>query len=422
MFQILRPVQVNSWEPKPLNMEKVEHDARYITHTPQQDVCLLTDYDNYIEVVIYNEQILSSLHRFIIAPDYYWSVEEEEVFANLVQSEVMACSSFYINAIYEKYASLYPQWHLKQYPAKPLRMMDHIHQCQHSGTVKETLYKAGLDEIAVQIDKIEEYNLIGASPSDIFSGLNMRLLKAINIPEGILLIDCDWKRKKMLSLQNKYAWLFKEKWNAALCQYMLQLLKEEDDCDIIAKKLRKHYYKLRDFWVRSQWSSYIDFIHQKECVEEKLAEFLKRNEDDIDDLYIRRLYRYLIVEKDEWDEKIQKSNLKRHQEYEYEDDTFLIFFPRTIDDFVVEARKQRNCLMEYLDAYTENVTDLLLLRHRVNPSEPYVTVEIFDGNIRQAYTRFNRTPNEETKQWLQEYALCVGIGVHSDCFDEHFVG
>ncbi len=419
MYQLLRPASVNCWEPKPLNMEKIKHDAGYITHTPQQDVCVLTDYGNYIEVVIYNEQIQSSLHRFIFAPDYHWSIEEEEIFAGLVLHEVMAYSAFYGNTIFEKFASQYPQWHLKQYSGKPLRMMDHIHQCQHPGTVKETLYKAGLDEIAVQIDKIEEYNMIGVSPSDIFSGLNMRLLKAINIPEGIPLIDCEWKRQKMLLLQNKYAWLFQDKWNAALCQYLLRLLQEGADCGSIAKRLRRHYEKLRDFWARSQWSSYIEFLHQKECVEEKLAEFLKKNEDDIDDLYIRRLYRYLIVEKEEWDEKIRKSNQKRNPDYEYEDDTFVLFYPRTIEDFVIEARKQRNCLMEYLDAYMENVTDLLLLRQKTNPTEPYVTVEIFEGNIRQAYTRFNRTPEKATKLWLQDYAVRVGIGIHSECFEQH---
>lgn len=418
MLRLLGQSPSNSWEPEPLDLERIEHEVRFIEHRPQQDVCILTEQEAYVEIVIYNGQLHSSLKRFILAPDYYWSEEEEEDFSSLVRREGIACSAFHLNAVFEGFSVTHPEWHLRIYANKPLRLIDHIYHCQHPGSVKEILYKAGLDEIAVQIDRIDGFNMIGSSPADIFSGLNMRLLKAINIPEGIQLIDEEWKRERLLELQSRYAWMFEKKWNAAMCQYMNQLLAEEAVCEDIARKIRRHYKRLCNCWIQSQWTAYIDFIHQKECVYERLGEFIRKNAMDMDDLYIRKLYRYLIVEKKEWDRKIRASNKKRNHRYEFEDNTFKLFYPHTIEDFVVESRKQRNCLLEYLHAYADNITDILLMRDKKNPTESYVTVEIYRNQIRQAYTRFNEEPEERAKQWLREYAKRMGIELYGGCFGQ----
>ncbi|MBO5372301.1 MAG: PcfJ domain-containing protein [Lachnospiraceae bacterium] len=420
MIHFMRTVKQNTWEPESMDMSRIEHECHYIRHAAYQDICILLERKKYIEVVIRKTSTEEVFYRFIVAPDYYWSDEEEELFCKLVQNENMAYSGYHLLTIYERFAEQYPQWHLKKYTNKPLRLMDHIHHCQQRGTVKEILYKSGLDEIAAKIEKIDEYNMIGNSPAEIFSGLNMRLLRAVNIPEGIELLEENWKRDILLKLQNTYAWMFENTFNAFLCKYLNELIEEEYALNEIAEKFRIHYKKMSDFWIDAQYQNYKIFIHQKECVRNTLKEFITEKElNSKDDLFVRQIYNYLIKNKASWDKKIEDSNKKRNPRYEWKDYQYSVHFPKNTKEFILEAIIQKNCLMEYLESFTDNITDILFLRQVGNEKDSFVTMEIYQGKIVQAYAKCNKIPNEKVQDWIKRYAEYVGVEVSERCFDEN---
>ena len=49
-----------------------------------------------------------------------------------------------IDEIFNYYSEKYPDWKLKRYYTKPMRLLDHIYHCMRKGSAKEMLYKAGL--------------------------------------------------------------------------------------------------------------------------------------------------------------------------------------------------------------------------------------------------------------------------------------
>ncbi len=173
--------------------KRIEHECRYIKHAPQQDVCVLLEGKDNIEVIILNDMDDNRFHRFLIAEGVRWNYAEESLFDELVQNEHVAWSPFHLTSIYEKFSSQHPEWHLRQYMNKPLRVMDHIYHCMHRNSVKEILYKAGLDEIAACIGLVDAYSFFGSSPTEILGGLSIRLLKSLNLPEGMELLKEQWK-------------------------------------------------------------------------------------------------------------------------------------------------------------------------------------------------------------------------------------
>lgn len=408
-----------TWEPDTANLEKILHECRYINHNPEQDICVLIENKKYLEVTILNGTNTDYFYRFIVAPDYLWTNAEIEKFSYLVQNENVAYSGFHYNSVYEAYSKKYPEWKLRKYMDKPLRLIDHIYNCMHRNSVKEILYKAGLDEIAANIDLIEEYNLIGSSPADILSGLNMRLLKAVNIPEGITLLKEVFKRELLYELQTRYAWMFEKKLNSALCKYLNSLIENEETTEIIAKKFHKHYKKLAGFWIDSQYSNYMSYLYQKKCVKQQFGNFITdKDVKNGGEEYVRHLYRYLIGDKEFWNEKFEESNKQRNMEYEYRDDFYTIRFPYSIMELILEAKNQRNCLVEYIGYYVDNITDILFLRKCNDETESFVTVEIYQGEIVQAYMKENQLPEKEVQKWLEVYAKRIGAEIVEECFAE----
>lgn len=106
-------------------------------------------------------------------------------------------------------------------------------------------------------------------------------------------------------------------------------------------------------------------------------------------------------------------------ENSYEDDEFLIRPPRDVDEMLTEAREQGNCLAGYVRAFEHGDTDIYLMRRASAPEVPCVTVEVRDGNVRQALQRHNATMSSEQRAWLGRW--CDAHGIRHDSPD-HILG
>lgn len=77
---------------------------------------------------------------------------------------------------------------------------------------------------------------------------------------------------------------------------------------------------------------------------------------------------------------------------------------------VEEAEAQHNCLATYVDAVAGGLTDVWLMRRAGDPDRSLVTVEVRDGEVRQAFRACNQVPSDGELRWLS--AWCEKVGYH----------
>jgi hypothetical protein len=65
--------------------------------------------------------------------------------------------------------------------------------------------------------------------------------------------------------------------------------------------------------------------------------------------------------------------------------------------------------MTYVDAYIKNDTTILFMREDDNYNEPFITIEIFNNTLMQAYHRFNTDCSPEEAKWILDYCNRHGI-------------
>lgn len=76
-----------------------------------------------------------------------------------------------------------------------------------------------------------------------------------------------------------------------------------------------------------------------------------------------------------------------------------------------------NCLMTYVEAYIKNDTTILFMREADDVNAPYITIEIYDNTLMQAYHRFNEDCTSEEADWILSYSKRHGIKTDKFMFD-----
>lgn len=130
--------------------------------------------------------------------------------------------------------------------------------------------------------------------------------------------------------------------------------------------------------------------------------------DELDSMHRKLSFKVRLMS-----HQINEQSFKEHSErlmqYAKHDSSYTIRPPYNKEDIVDEAQQQANCLASYIDAYTENLTDLYFMRDSMDPEKSLVTVEVRDGRIRQAYRARNCRPSDEELKWLNEWAEEMGF-------------
>lgn len=61
-------------------------------------------------------------------------------------------------------------------------------------------------------------------------------------------------------------------------------------------------------------------------------------------------------------------------------------------------------------------TKILFLRRKDRLDESFITLEIWNEYIYQAHTKFNGSPDDEMKKWIEMYAKKKNLIVHEDAY------
>ncbi|MCR5589899.1 MAG: PcfJ domain-containing protein [Lachnospiraceae bacterium] len=363
----------------------------------------------------------SDIRRFTFHEGYSWSAEEENFFHDTcVRTTVCRYEGERLNRIFTIYDRAHPEWHLKRYFSKGLRILDHIYSCLKENTAKEMLYKSGLDELAAGIGELDEINLLATKPSDLYDGLSMKVLRSINCPAGAQLIKDSASREYIRDLNMKFPDTFKERLNDAQCRYLRRLI----DGGLIAGETGRLFAarraELARVWCPSQFELFLECEKSEQRIRKLCEAFEKIDSIYVDFIKSREYFEstsrldqleyYLLKRREEYDRAIRRSNRKRCYEWQERGSEYIIRYPQTINDFCRESIYMRNCLLTYVEAIVNNNTTILLMRRAEEPDKPFITIEIFEDDLVQAYHRFNRDCTSEEAEWIRAYCKRHGIG------------
>ena len=350
--------------------------------------------------------------HFTFSEDRQWSKEQEELFERkCLNSEYpLRYNSSDFDIIYKYYSEQYPQWHLKRYYTHEMRLLDHIHHCMTRNTAKELLYKSGVDELAIRVHDAKGVNLSATTPSGVYDNVPMRVIRAVNTEYGAELLADREYRDYLKELNSQYPDIFKDPLNDAQCEYLMRLKKGNLTNPEIYRLFLSKKGKLSYIWIHAQFLRLLSAETMREMLAEKakllvkVDPFYERYLTRLDTDTIYELLYYLIAKREELDKDIRRSNRKRDYDWQERYDGYVIRYPKTINDFCKESIYMSNCLMTYLEAYIENDTTIMFLRKEdVNTS--FITLEIYDGKLTQAFRRFNENCSSEEWEWLRSYCV-----------------
>lgn len=299
-------------------------------------------------------------------------------------------------------AESFPQWNYIPYSADAIgQAIEHIYYASHRSGPREILYKAGMENIAYNLDKLPEVNLIGSTPSSIIAhDFPIKLLHILNQPE---LIDTLYEKKRAehaLEVYKKYAgFIGRNIPSANQWRYLDELY-----CNggkFSGMKFNRTLYNRLEYThskgILNAYAKYFELFEELKI--EKRMRIPKADElqETTEKLELLREY---SVERTDLDVQLKRRKHLYGPTYEYSDDTYIVAMPSTCADMCKEAICQENCLMEYVDRHASGKTTILFLRKKNKPNIPYVTIEVKNSQITQVYGYCNTRPEKEVYQFL----------------------
>lgn len=408
-----------------------EKAAHINTNYQRNDhLCILHE-TPYIEAIcVYRERDQIHTGHLFFSERNDWGPDLEDLFyKSCLKNRHIRFNDASLDRIYEYYSTKYTEWHLKRYHTHGMRLLDHIYHCFRQNTAQEMLYKAGLDELAERIPGIDELNLLAKKPSEIYDGLSVRVLRALNCEAGAEMLSEKAYRSYLLELQSHFPDIFRSSLNDPQCRYLKRLIDGGLTPGETGRLFRARKQDLRAFWEPYLYGVYVsqaESIDEYERISKEISQIdpvfrqyfasLKTKEAKLASHY-RDLQHYLLAGREEYDRQLRRVNRKHDESWQERGDDYIVRYPQTIRDFCREAIYMRNCLMLYADAILQGHTTILFIRRKEDVNKPFITMEIQDNELKQAYHRYNKDCTKEEADLIIQYCRKHNIGTNHFHFD-----
>ncbi|MCR4787295.1 MAG: PcfJ domain-containing protein [Lachnospiraceae bacterium] len=433
--------KIDTWEPPELSRDEIDRYKEICKEIcldrefPGQDFFIIFKTQPYIDALYFRftEKDLDEPDMTIRYPfheGYFWSPEETRIFIDrCLHNPRCRYSHPEMGEIFEYYSEKHPDWHLKPYYTEHMKLLDHIYNCMQSGTIKEILYKAELDHLAARSDKLDEVNLLSTRPSDIYPGLSMRTLRALNCGYGSELVNTEEYREFIRKLQQSHPDIFKDRLNDAQCRYILDLIEHRLTPNEVGRLYAAAKERLSNMWCSLQYDLFMstdktrwkrmETIARINAIDPLYKAHYPQDPDELanSEYNYRYLEKYLLGDREGYDKAIRRANRKRPQDRQERTDLYIMRYPQTINDFCREAVYMKNCLSGYIQAVLNNETDILFMRRADDVNKPFITLEVHHNVLREAYHRFNEDCTPEEADWIRAYCERHGIDASSYHFD-----
>ena len=353
--------------------------------------------------------------KYVLKPGDRMSWEDRKEFDIVCQSKDVEVDQEELQKIYTTYVKECPQIHLRPY-TNPMHMFHHIYCTMHQG-IEEILYKADLGYLALYLNKLNDYNLIGTSPSGIFDGLPISLLRTLNTEAGANVLRTTKSRNLVYELYMKKQYLFKRKWSLGQCRYFTEIMCKKGDEEIAHDDMMILYY-LSTCRTEKDYEYYVAYLKKCEdlkpiiklpvCPVEELGEFPYEKAE--------YLHECLVEHGEEMQDFFEVMYDLYGFELEYEDSQYRMIWPKQLIDLCKEAEAQHSCLWNYLKEASAGESFILFMRKANNPEKSYITVEIVGNTIFQALRKYNKELNEDEMRWLEHYAEIKTLNIDLEVF------
>lgn len=352
----------------------------------------------YIDIYVWDVMLQNRYKRFVIAEDYSFSQEDEKLFLEYMSGNIVIEDDMVrdlVNHIKKEHSDL----HIELY-SDPRHVLLHTYYTFHRNGIYEILFKANLNWIAVNLDRFEDYNIIGSSPQEIFY-THIEVLRAFNYADGI---ECIITLHDREVLNNLYAAFQNYIRGKRMNKYQVLYLK---DIYYSEEKLNKNMYEfLGKLWKDSQYYAYLKYREYKKVIDDYYSILPKYPMlADLEEMCeICDWIEGYIENERYYNWRYSQYFYDNKRKYEYENDRYQMIVPKDVSDILREAAQQHNCLYRYVWRVASGDTVILFMRDKGNPSKSLVTLEVKHNAIVQAYRAFNKLPNEQEQKFIEEFA------------------
>ena len=363
------------------------------------------DGKGYIDLYIWDLMLYpESFRRVIICDGYRLSEAEETGFFEYINSDFLFCDKEELKRLNEKIVQQFPSWHYVDYSSYHIReALDHMYFASHCSGAREILYKANLNRIAANLDKIPSYNMVGSNPESIIGyDLPLKLLRILNQPFLISRLYSEKSITQCRAVYKEYSGYIGKRLPSNGQWTYLETLYNNEGMFAGHSFIRALYEKL--FFTESDRSlgEYEQFI----ILRDEIAEIRKIKIPKPEDVgyMVEKLERIRECKSDNTKVDPLFRERKKENIYEYAGEKYVITMPESSMEICKEAIAQGNCVMDYIEKHAFGHTTILFVRRIGSPQKSFVTMEVKDRTIEQVYGRFNTLPKKDVFEFLKEYA------------------
>lgn len=360
----------------------------------------------YIELYVWDCMLYpDGYKRFIICEGMRMTDKDEEIFLSYIENsnEDMGTQIYGMVHFEHIVRRNFPGWHYAEYDKDEIgNALSHLYFASHRSGIREILYKAGLNNIAFYVGRIQNINMIGSSPEKIFnSRFPMKLLRIMNRENLVHNLFFERCIKRSCDLYKTFSgYADKDGFSFAQWRYLEFIYDNADDEEI--KFSRSLFKKLSEYHDDDIVKQYRQFYKLKSMMPELELGLPKVN--FIDKVVEKMTYAQILLENDgEINKKIE--DRAKWSLLEYRDNNYSITMPANGFEICKEAIRQDNCLNSYIYSHALGTASIMFLRKNDNPDKSYVTVEINNLEITQVYGSRNIIPDKEVYQFLEKYSI-----------------
>ena len=327
--------------------------------------------------------------QFRIIPDSRFKQQDEEEFLSLIHRKNLHIEPEMFNDVQSRISELFPEWHMNKTPTIG-QYLDNLYYVSHRSGPKEIMYKSGLQNIAYDLNKIEDYNLIGSSPSQILE-MPLNLCRIMNKFDDVRRISDEPSRKNQVRVYERYSSFISKTTTTDQWNYL------EQDC-----WGRKFNRKLFNYIKETNAELYRRYFEVGSILG-KLNPYKKlpRPDEIYTKLQLMESIANHMEDKGVIDEGIQKHRIA---DFAYENRDYKAIVPSTMIQIIEEGINMHNCLANYLYKLSEGYTHVVFVRRKSDKEGSYMDIEITHREIIMARLKLNELPKVEDMEFLIEYA------------------
>ncbi len=347
----------------------------------------------YVDVYFWEKYIPGEYERFVIMSGNAMEEEKESRFMEIVHSYVR-WDIYEGRAFIREAKQLFPQMNISWSELLPV-VLEHMYFSAFRGP-REILYKAALYNWAYYLDRIDDYNVLGTTPSEIL-GLPLRLLRILNIDEMVQYYD---DIPKMKAVYNRFKDYIHDGIGAFQWIYLIDVFEGK-------KVFNKTIYKrLKDCVKEFEYNDYFMYMRMIKSFGIKLKKI-----PTIEDVYIFTRYGDFDDYKrgNDIDRKIKERYELESNFWKAQCSEYIVEMPKNLGSILRESIAMRSCVASYVKSHANGNTTILFLRHKDRRYKSFVTIEVRDGGVTQIFESCNRVPSLDVLLTVEEFARRKGL-------------